>query len=797
MPTREEVDLARAAIDRGFLTIQESVKCLQIQKSYNDQGQDMPLARILIEAGFLSEAQLGSLKEGLARAQALRQVGHYELISKVGAGGMGTVYRAKDQKADRVVALKILSPGHTANREYIERFVREALASGRLSHPNIVQGYGAGEAGGQYYFAMEFVDGTTVGEMLKDGRPIPEQQALDIAIQVAKALEHAEENNLIHRDIKPDNIMITQDGTAKLADLGLARVVTPGGSGEQSMFGTPYYASPEQCEGTEELDTKSDMYSFGATLFHMLAGRVPFNGETPSEIMTKHLRERRPYLKDLNVQLSHGVSKIVRMLMARDRRQRYPNMAEVTKDLTLVRMGRSPRLGKPARQDSGEYRYRSETGSWRTKPPARNKRALQIGICVAVGLLILLAGYGIYAALTDSAPPPPPPPIVNRTGSPKPTLTADRVFLQGLLQRGETMEPEAFLKELRSVPERYPGTESAKLALEKADEVLKQIEAKGREALTLLAARLDTLRSERRYQEAVSALASFPERYRVGDLPQALNKLRADILAEARQAFDRIDQDAQKLLAEKQYDQAVAAYRPVKGFGLDGLNRRADAAIKKIRAAKAEEMKRLAAIEREKQRLAALQRQEKTAREAFDRAKALAADRKLTEAAAHLRAVAAKLSVKPHQERLKRLAADLDRARKMLEAVKADRKALMGQTVNVTDRDGGTLEGSVFNATETTLTLKVKVDGAEAMRSVAWDALALSGFEALAKVLPGGQLATDERAALAMLYHLSGDTEQAKARFDAMDADPLLKAAAETRRRDLAFFEPPAAPDTD
>ncbi|MFO7899455.1 MAG: serine/threonine-protein kinase, partial [Planctomycetota bacterium] len=395
MPTREDVDLARAAIDRGLLTVPESVDCLKAQKTHTDQGREVPLERIFLQKGLLNERQIKALKDSLARMDALRHVGHYKILGKLGTGGMGTVYKAQDTKSGRDVALKVLSPGHARNREYIQRFLREARASGRLSHSNIVQGYDAGEADGQYYFAMEFVDGTTVGEMLRQGKPIPEQQALDIAIQIAKALQHAEENDLVHRDIKPDNIMITEDGTAKLADLGLARLATSE-QREKRELGTVYYASPEQCEGDEEVDTKSDMYAFGGTLFHMLIGRVPFDGESPEDIMAKHVQERPPYLKDLNVQLSHGVSKIVRKLMAKYKRDRYPSMEDVVTDLILVRMGRSPKLGKRPRHDSGEYRYRSSTGSWRTKTPSRWQKVRQIALCVGVGLFILGGAVGVF-----------------------------------------------------------------------------------------------------------------------------------------------------------------------------------------------------------------------------------------------------------------------------------------------------------------------------------------------------------------------------------------------------------------
>ena len=218
-------------------------------------------------------------------------IGDFVIREKLGEGGMGSVYLAHQISLDRAAALKILHPRYGGDAGYIQQFLREARAAAALNHPHIVQAYAVGDDDGLFYFAMEYVRGSTLKQVLMHGGRLVPERALQIAQQVASALDFAwQHQGLIHRDIKPDNIILTDDGTVKLADLGLARKMTDIASdGTQELYGTPQYISPEQLLGYAG-DNRSDIYSFGATLYHALTGRFPFQGSDPGDIAQRHLK---------------------------------------------------------------------------------------------------------------------------------------------------------------------------------------------------------------------------------------------------------------------------------------------------------------------------------------------------------------------------------------------------------------------------------------------------------------------------------------------------------------------------
>ena len=282
------------------------------------------------------------------RARALRVPRGYRLVSKIAEGGMATVYRAVQTALDRVVAVKVLSEKYASDPSYIERFLREAKLAATLSHPNIVSAIDVGERGGKYYFVMEFVEGESVMDLIARTGALPERRALEIVLQVAGALEHARRKGLIHRDMKPANILMDREGTAKLADMGLARKVSAPESSRQTsagiIVGTPDYLSPEQARGEEDLDTRADIYSLGVTLFHMTTGRLPFEDKSPLTVIMKHLHEPAPRASDLNPAVSQGTTLILLKAMEKDRDLRYSTPAEMASDVEDVLRGEEPRL---------------------------------------------------------------------------------------------------------------------------------------------------------------------------------------------------------------------------------------------------------------------------------------------------------------------------------------------------------------------------------------------------------------------------------------------------------------------
>jgi hypothetical protein len=271
------------------------------------------------------------------------------LIKKVlGKGGMGMVYLAHQLSLDRPVALKILMQEFSQDNDFIVDFVKEARAAARLNHLNIVQSYAVGEEEGVYFFAMEYVEGKTLKQIMKEGGAIEIERAVGIIQQISEALDFAWKNQqLVHRDIKPDNIMLTNKGVAKLADLGLARKAAELMDNEgDEVMGTPQYISPEQLLG-KPMDVRGDIYSLGATFFHAVTGRFPFEGASAGEIARKHLQAKLELPHKVNANVPKSVSWVINKMMAKTPDERYADAAELAADLGRILRGEVPD-GAPA-----------------------------------------------------------------------------------------------------------------------------------------------------------------------------------------------------------------------------------------------------------------------------------------------------------------------------------------------------------------------------------------------------------------------------------------------------------------
>jgi eukaryotic-like serine/threonine-protein kinase len=277
------------------------------------------------------------------------QIPGYQMIQKLGKGSMGIVFKAKQISVDRVVAIKILLDPLAQNKEFIKRFEREAMIAAKLSHNNVVNAIDAGQIDGHYYFVMEYVEGPTIKDYLDKNKTFDEKEALRITLAIAEALKHAAQRGLIHRDIKPENVILTRQGEVKLADLGLARLTgdEKWGLSEAGMaIGTPYYISPEQVRGQTNIDIRADIYSLGATLYHMVTGRVPYGGETPNEVMRKHVDPNVALVPPdhLNSRLSGGLGMVVETMMAKNREHRYQNPDDLILDIKCLQRGESPMI---------------------------------------------------------------------------------------------------------------------------------------------------------------------------------------------------------------------------------------------------------------------------------------------------------------------------------------------------------------------------------------------------------------------------------------------------------------------
>ncbi|MDQ0337552.1 serine/threonine-protein kinase [Caldalkalibacillus uzonensis] len=354
-------------------------------------------------------------------------VGRYELIERVGGGGMAVVYKARDSLLNRIVAVKILRPQFSGDDDFVDRFRREAQAAASLSHANIVNIYDVGIEDDVHFIVMEYIDGPTLKEYIDQKGPLPVEEAIHITKQIAEALEHAHQNNIIHRDIKPHNILIGPYKRVKVTDFGIARAATSSTiTHTGSVIGSVHYFSPEQARGGVA-DLKSDIYSLGIVLYEMVTGELPFSGDSPISVALKHLQEPFTEPRQLNPHIPQSVENIILRSLAKDPSQRYDSAAELIHDLnTCLNPERlnEPKwvpeqidvedeatkivpainddlfetkvMEKPLKEAGGENG--DKRGEEKEAPKRKKKRRLWLKVAMAT-LIILLLVFGIYQGM--------------------------------------------------------------------------------------------------------------------------------------------------------------------------------------------------------------------------------------------------------------------------------------------------------------------------------------------------------------------------------------------------------------
>src|SRR5450432_1036628 len=345
-----DTEVGRVVVEIGLATRTEIDFCREQQKQSSDPNQ-RSLADLLVEHNFITINQAKRIRNQLDERRSSAIPG-YQILGLLGKGAMAKVVKARQISLDRIVAIKVLPRKMSENVEFIERFYKEGKAAARLSHNNIVQAIDVGTTPDNlHFFVMEYVEGKTLYDIMQpppvgEGKTTySEAEALDISIQIADALAHAHKRGLIHRDVKPKNILLTPQGVAKLTDLGLARATDDKVAAESEAgkaYGTPYYISPEQIRGDVDIDHRADIYSLGATLYHLVTGRPQFEGDTPSAVMHKHLKEPLIPADHVNTHLTSGVGEIIEVAMAKDREERYTSTEDMLEDLRDVRAGTPP-----------------------------------------------------------------------------------------------------------------------------------------------------------------------------------------------------------------------------------------------------------------------------------------------------------------------------------------------------------------------------------------------------------------------------------------------------------------------
>lgn len=331
-----EAVLARLVVERGYATQEEVDRCQSLRDKRGLFGGRRDFRRILLDEKAVTPNQLARLEELLEQQGGGRTIPGFKMLGKLGKGTTATVYKARQLNLDRLVAIKVLPSGSIKSAKAVEQFYAEGRAAAKLNHPNVVQAFDVGQAGDVHYFVMEYVEGLTVHELLGERGVIDQNTALDIVIAMADALKHAHEKGLVHRDVKPKNIILDAKGVAKLADLGLARFIADreAGLAEQGhALGTPYYISPEQVRGEVEIGPPADVYSLGATFYHMVTGTPPFTGVDAREVMNKHQHiTARPAVEVMS-SLNPGLSEVIDKMLAKKPADRYPDCEMLLLDL--------------------------------------------------------------------------------------------------------------------------------------------------------------------------------------------------------------------------------------------------------------------------------------------------------------------------------------------------------------------------------------------------------------------------------------------------------------------------------
>lgn len=315
--------------------------------------------------------------------RARKQFNNFSILSLLGEGGMGSVFKAMDSTLNRYVALKILKKEISSNPEEQEKLALEAQMTATINHPHVVKVYDFGHALGQFYIAMELVEKGSLDHLMSLQRRVAEVQMLEVGIQIARGLEAALEVGLIHRDIKPGNILFSDPHTAKLVDFGLAIVMDEGAQSRGEIWGTPYYIAPEKLDNQPE-DFRSDIYSLGGTIFHALAGRPPYEAETASMVALKQLKSQPVSLQSFAPDVSSETTYVINRMMAKSPDDRYQSYEELVGHLTYAREKLLERIRKPHQPKERVVLETEETRKW--------SALLSIGILV----VILGIGIGIY-----------------------------------------------------------------------------------------------------------------------------------------------------------------------------------------------------------------------------------------------------------------------------------------------------------------------------------------------------------------------------------------------------------------
>jgi serine/threonine-protein kinase len=488
----------------------------------------------------LPKAPDSGIKEGT-------KIGNFSILRKLGVGGMGEVWLARQDAMDRNVAVKVLSPICTQDESFVKRFLKEARMSGKMEHPNIVAAYDAGFDNGFYYLAMSYVKGKDLKEKLKDQKTISEHEGLETIRKIASALKYAwDKFKILHRDIKPSNIMIDEDGEPKLMDMGISKMTGEDSSMTMTgmIVGTPHYISPEQAMADKSLDCRSDIYSLGASLYHILTGSPPYEATTAMGVLSKHITDPFPPPREKNPEISEKCSALLEIMMAKERHQRQTSWDEVLRDIDLVLAGEFPETALP----SGELLNKKTAGKGQGKTAQGTGSRKPVVIAGVVAVVLVISASVIFLTVYKSAEKP---------GNKREPSAANAV------PNVVSTPPVADVSVFPDTTENSDKVPDVPVAVPKVDN-----EAKEQWQIAADYAR-QAIKNSDNYDRAIANFSKIKQNFsgskyelkadiEIGKLEQSKEKAVENLM-------NKLEVDAGKMIAAKKFDKAAELYREYSG----------------------------------------------------------------------------------------------------------------------------------------------------------------------------------------------------------------------------------------
>lgn len=540
-----------------YATEAQVAQALKVQRKRKKSGEKVRLDELMVELGHLEEDEADEIRDRLDD----EIIPGYRLHEELGRGGMGTVYRATQLSMERDVAVKVLSRRLSKDKKFCKKFLQEARNAAKLNHENIMGGIDCGESNGLHYFVMEYVPGESLVDQIDRDGPLKIDRAFYLLEQVARGLKHAHGQKIVHRDIKPENIMLTREGVVKICDLGLAKPEIKAGEGVKggTCEGTPYYCAPEQALGRTDIDVKADVYALGASMFHLLTNRTPFDGESARAILWQQVNTPFPDWKAEVPDLSSDQRRLLEDMVIKKRENRLASMDELLERLQALKAAANI-----------------------TKGPSRRLQSLAGGqgglpvIPIAVAVLVLLGVVGGVIAMnmgkTDEEPvaavtdPDPKPKETKRRpvtlvevhkpdkkdeDKPKVDDEAAKLIRQAnrLFQEAKNFEasnpenPQLSMVKFRNVVDQFPGTGPAIKAAAQVQRLTKKSQKLVANKWGQLVKDIDGKRAKGLYKQAMAAIESFNESYDtrlLNPYQRRMDKKRKDILGMIERDIDSL-----------------------------------------------------------------------------------------------------------------------------------------------------------------------------------------------------------------------------------------------------------------